>query len=196
MAEQRVWLDFELPKEVVEYEDKETKDKKSFVRTIGEEFTLSLSEKGNLLPLIQGWLGRSLTANELQSFDVCSLLGRPAFLSVVHNTAKNGSTYANIGSVSPVMEGMELPKMSHESIEIGKEQWSGESFDALPDFLKKKIQESNEFNLRKFAPAKPTSYDEIPTIQLDDDEDFMTEHQGDNMSSSAGVENTSADLPF
>lgn len=195
--QQKIWVDFELPKEVVEYEDKETKEKKSFVRTVGEEYTLSLSEKGKLLPFIQGWLGRSLTADELQSFDVCSLLGRPAFLSIVHNAAKNGNVYANIGSVSPVMEGIELPKMVHDVVEIGKEQWKGELFNSLPEFLKKKIQESNEFNIGNVAPAKPTSYDDIPTIQLDDEEKFMTEHQGDNMSDSNNPEEVRIeDLPF
>lgn len=171
VQQQKIWLDFELPKEVVEYEDKETKEKKTFVRTIGAEYTLSLSEKGKLLPLIQGWLGRSLDAQELESFDVCTLLGNPAFLTVAHTTAKNGNVYANIASIAPVMDGYVMPKSVNQAVEIGKDKWDSKEFDELPDFIKKKIEESNEMQM--IAAGR---------------REFMTQNQGDNMSQTPNVE--------
>lgn len=164
--QQKVWLDFELPKLVVEYEDNETKEKKSFVRTIGAEFTLSLSEKGKLLPMIEGWMGRSLTPDELQGFDICSLLGQGAFLAITHDTAKNGNVYANIASVSPVMDGYQMPVMVNRGIEISKADWDGPNYNTLPEFLKKKIAESNE---KKVSVTKKVQEEEIPIINLNDD---------------------------
>lgn len=180
---QKIWIDFELPKQVVEYEDKETKEKKSFVRTIGAEYTLSLSEKGKLLPLIQGWLGRSLTLEEVQGFDVCSLLGKPAFLTVSHNTAKSGKEYANIASVAPVMDGFQMPVPVNKTVEIGKAEWDGEEYKKLPDFLKEKINESNEKTVANTLGGKVVD-DEIPVIDTDKD---MTMHQGDNQADSNGA---------
>lgn len=174
---QKVWIDFELPKEVVEYEDKDTKEKKSFVRTVGAEYTLSLSEKGKLLPMLQGWLGRSLTSDELQGFDVCTLLGKPAFVTIAHQVAKNGATYANIASVAPVMEGYQMPAQVNKNIEIGKEQWGDADFHSLPEFIRKKIEESNEYQLM-VGKAKEILDSDIPTIDVEEKE--MTENQGDN----------------
>lgn len=182
VQQQKIWIDFELPKEVVEYEDKETKEKKSFVRTIGGEYTLSLSEKGKLLPLIQGWLGRSLTAEELQGFDICTLLGKPAFLNVAHQTSKGGTTFANIASIAPVMDGFVMPTPVNKIVEIGKEQWESEEFNALPEFIRKKIEESNEWQLKakhmtesqgdNQTSSLGADYDGLPTIQLDDKEEI------------------------
>lgn len=171
--QQKIWVDFELPTEVVEYEDKDTKEKKSFVRTLGAEYTLSLSEKGKLLPMIQGWIGRSLTQDELQGFDVFSLIGKGAFLTVVHTTAKNGTEYANIASVAPVMQGFTMPKSVNENVEIGKEEWEGQYFNDLPEFLQNKIKESNEWaNKENFMTTHQNDNmdDSIPTIQLEDEE--------------------------
>lgn len=180
---QKVWLDFELPKEVVEYEDEKTKEKKSFVRSLGAEYTLSLHEKGKLLPMIQGWLGRSLTNDEMQSFDVCTLLGRPAFVTVKHEEGKGGKMYANLAGVAPVMEGYTMPKMVNKIIEIGKDQWGSDDFNALPEFLRKKVEESNEWKLMNKAVRELTD-DDIPVIEPEKD---MTMHQGDNQTDSNGA---------
>lgn len=169
VQQQKIWIDFELPKEVVEYEDKETKEKKTFVRSVGAEYTLSLSEKGKLLPLIQGWLGRSLTAEELQGFDICTLLGKPAFVTVAHQTSKSGATFANIASVAPVMDGYTMPAPVNTPTEIGKEQWHGDLFASLPEFLRKKIEESNEWQMIQKVEA-------------------MTTHQGDNMTETVSMD--------
>lgn len=162
--QQKIWVDFELPKQLVEYEDKDTKEKKTFVRTVGAEYTLSLAEKGKLLPFIEGWIGRSLNEEELQGFDICSLLGNPAFVSITHDKAKNGNTYANISSVSPIMEGFVMPEAVNKLVEISKSEWDGEEYNALPDFLKKKIEESNE---RKVAQTPVNQEEEIPLVNMD-----------------------------
>lgn len=166
---QKVWVDFELPKEVVEYEDKETKEKKTFIRSAGAEFTLSLSEKGKLLPIIQGWLGRSLTSDELKSFDISSFLGKPAFITITHQTGKNGKTYANITAVAPVMDGYTMPSPVNTPVEIGKEQWHGKLFASLPEFLRKKIEESNEWRMIEFAEkaiASSGTSSYIPVVEV------------------------------
>lgn len=163
VSQPKIWLDFELPTQVVEYEDTETKEKKSFVQSLGGEYTMSFSEKGKLLPLIQSWLGRSLKGEELKSFDLSSLLGKPAFVSVSHNTAKNGNEYANISSVSPVMEGFPMPAAVHPVIEISQEKWGGKDFEELPDFLKEKIHESTEYRLQLTLDGK--TEEKIPVIE-------------------------------
>lgn len=64
-------------------------------------FTPSLNEKANFRKFLRQWFGRDLTAQELQEFDTESLIGRPAFLVVIHEEGSNGETYANITAITP-----------------------------------------------------------------------------------------------
>lgn len=65
-------------------------------------FTLSLSEKSNLRPFLEGWLGRELTDEEAQSgFDLENLLGLPALLQVIHQTSSKGQTFAFVKTALP-----------------------------------------------------------------------------------------------
>lgn len=64
-------------------------------------FTPSLNEKANLRKFLRQWFGRDLNSQELQEFDTESLIGRPAFLVVIHEEGSNGETYSNITAVTP-----------------------------------------------------------------------------------------------
>lgn len=60
--------------------------------------TPSLHEKANLRKFIKSVLGRDLTAQELQKYDVESLVGMPVHVVVVQNH-KDGEVYANIALI-------------------------------------------------------------------------------------------------
>jgi hypothetical protein len=159
---QKIWIDFEFPQYVVDFEDKDTQEKKQFVKTIGKELTLSLHEKGKLLPMIEGWLGRKLTADELVSFDVCSLLGKPALINVTHSTPNaKGKVYENIAGINPIMQGMQLVPSFNDIVEIGKGEWDA-AMGALPEFLQDKIKSSNEWMMREGDHGQ--IHDDIPVI--------------------------------
>ena len=70
-------------------------------------FTPSLNEKANLRKFLRGWLGRDLTAQELNDFDTESLIGKNAQVVVVHEH-KDGETYANIVACTPDKSGQPL----------------------------------------------------------------------------------------
>lgn len=97
----RVYISFEIPNQLKE-------DGKPY--TIGQEFTLSMNSKGNLLPFIESMLGVKLDKEASKEFDVYSLLGNTAMLNVVHSLPNaEGNVFANIKSVSPIPEGMTCP---------------------------------------------------------------------------------------
>lgn len=70
-------------------------------------FTPSLNEKSSLRKFLRGWLGRDLTAEELEEFDTETLVGRPAQLVVVQEH-KDSETYANIMACLPERSGEPL----------------------------------------------------------------------------------------
>jgi len=87
---------------------------------VSETLTLSFHEKAKLLQRIQGWLGRELSKEEMDGFDLESLIGKNCSINII----TNDKGYAKIGSVSPLMKGMKdiLP----ENVEAPK--WVAERF--------------------------------------------------------------------
>ncbi len=71
----KVKLVFEVPSQ-------ETADGRA--KTIGKTFTASLAQSANLRKALESWLGRSLTADELSTCDLDSLIGTTAKLLVSH----------------------------------------------------------------------------------------------------------------
>ncbi len=98
----RVYISFEVPDQLKE-------DGKPY--TIGQEFTLSMNSKGNLLPFIESMLGVKLDKESSKAFDVFTLIGQTALLNVIHSEANaEGNVFANIKSVSPLPKSMTCPE--------------------------------------------------------------------------------------
>ncbi|MCC5807600.1 MAG: hypothetical protein JJU00_14850 [Opitutales bacterium] len=83
--------------------DRDDEDKSRFC-VWSRPFTPSLNEKANLRKFIRQWFGRELTAQELKEFDTEDLIGKPAYLVVIHEEADNGNVYANIAAIKPHRE--------------------------------------------------------------------------------------------
>lgn len=74
--------------------------------TISKQYTLSLSRKANLKKDLEAWRGKVFTAEELKGFVLDKLIGVNCNLSVIHNETKDGKRFANISTISTLMEGL------------------------------------------------------------------------------------------
>lgn len=91
----RVYIQFELPKKKHVFDEK--KGPEPFV--IGQEFTISYSDKSNLYKFLDPWLPKGWDSKvRTYGFDFEQLVGMPARLKIVHNESK-GKVYANIQSI-------------------------------------------------------------------------------------------------
>lgn len=69
-------------------------------------FNLSLGQKTNLRAFLLQWRGFDLTADEQRiGFNVEEMVGQNALLQVIHTTVGE-RTYANIGGIMPLMDGI------------------------------------------------------------------------------------------
>lgn len=62
-------------------------------------YTVSLNEKANLRKDLEKWRGRKFSADELNGFDLESVIGAPAMLNIVHNEGDEGQVYANVNGI-------------------------------------------------------------------------------------------------
>lgn len=119
---------------------------------ISREFTYSWGSKGHLRPFVEGLGGVKLSDEDAYNFDMEALLGQPCLLNVIHEE-KEGATYANVNSASPLPKGMVAPELFNETqvIDINSTPW--DEIATLPEFIINKMMSSEEWNARKIHEA-------------------------------------------
>jgi hypothetical protein len=139
----KVRITWELPTETKVFD--EAKGEQPFV--VSKEFTLSMNEKANLRKFLESWRGKAFTEAEAAKFDITKLLGVACMLNVIHKQSKTGNTYAEISSVSALPKGLQCPPQINPNFEFSYETFTIEKFNILPDFLKDKIKQTDEYKL-------------------------------------------------
>ena len=139
----KVRLVFELPLETADF----GKGEQPF--SIGRDFTLSMHEKSGLRAFVQSWLGKAMSDSEASKFDIGTLLGKEAMVSVMHRTANTGRNYADLKGASPLAKGMTCPPQVNAAFLL---DYDSQDFDLrfkmLPEWLQNKVSSSAEFSQR------------------------------------------------
>lgn len=139
---QKIRLTWELPEELHAF--KQGEDAKPLVHS--EEYNLTMGKKSKLRPIVEGIIGTSLTDEEAYRFDAEKLLNYACLVSLKPN--KKG-TYMQVASTSPLMKGQVCKAPFNPIRKLTYEEWNQEMFDALPQFIKDKMQTSKEYKILK-----------------------------------------------
>lgn len=136
----KIMIMWEIPSERVKV------DGEDVPMTISKEYTLSISQKANLRRDLESWRGRAFTEEELKGFEVSKVAGQPCLLSVAHKLKKNGAgTYAAIQTVTKPAKGMTCDPQVHKTVIYEVEQGRDSVFNALPEWVRKKIEVCEEW---------------------------------------------------
>ena len=77
---------------------------------VSVEYTVSMGEKSNMRPFLEGWRGKAYTPAEAdEGVPLDKLEGRWALIQIGHKTSKAGKSYAIIMTAMGVPKGMALP---------------------------------------------------------------------------------------
>lgn len=163
---QKVRIGWELPEEKRVFDT--TKGEQPLV--ISKEYTLSMNEKSNLRKDLKSWRGKDFTEEEAKSFDITKLLGAPCMLNIIHNPSKSDPSkiYEQISGITPLPKGMKCPAQINKSIVLSYDNFNWELFNSLPDFLKTKIQSSEEFEAMQSPGSRNIPEPESITEPIDD----------------------------
>jgi len=137
-----VLVTWETPDERIEIPD-EAGNLVSKPRWISKTYTLSLFKKANLCVDLTNWRGRPFTEEEKAGFDLQNILGKSCMISVSHKTSGD-KTYANVTGVAGLMKGMD-PVEPEGNVNYFSIEESGPIPDHLPNWMKERIQESDEW---------------------------------------------------
>lgn len=129
------------PKILISWEllgDEKMDDGRPF--SVSNRYTLSLSEKSVLRPMLEAWRGKPFTEEEANGFDVAKVLGAYCMLTVVHNST-NGKTYANVAGVLAMPKGMPKPPAVNKDMYFNLDNGD---VSTLPEWLQKIVKASKE----------------------------------------------------
>jgi hypothetical protein len=105
-------------------------------------YTRSLGEKANLRQDLESWRGRPFTQEELNSFDLETLVGVPCMLNIVDNKGKS-----KIAAITRIPKEMQnnLPTLHNPKKIFDIKESPKEDFDALSSGIQNIIAKSPEF---------------------------------------------------
>ncbi|MFA6213520.1 MAG: hypothetical protein WC714_29050 [Candidatus Obscuribacterales bacterium] len=117
---------------------------------VSKFYTNSLNEKANLRHDLINWRGREFSPEELNKFDLQSILGAPCILSVVHN--EKGK--AKVEGVLKLTKGTVAPEAQNKPYAFWLDEFERNVFDALSDGIKAIIEKSPEYQAMMKATTK------------------------------------------
>lgn len=113
-------------------------------RVMSKEYTLSLNEKSNLRKDLQAWRGQAFTEEELEGFNVLTIMNKACQLQII-NEEKNGKNYNNISSIMALPKGMQIESLKETTIfiTINPETWS--NWEKIPKWIQDKIKKAENY---------------------------------------------------
>ena len=139
-------------------------------RVMSKEYTLSLNEKSNLRKDLQAWRGQAFTEEELQGFDLLSIMNKPCQLQII-NEEKNGKTYNNISSIMAMPKGMEVEPLEETTIFITNNSETWTNWNKIPKWIKDKIKRMvgyEESELKTYVDSLEKTEEENQEQNIDD----------------------------
>lgn len=121
-------------------------------RAISKRYTLSLHSKAQLYSDLVSWRGRDFTQDELECFDLFTILGANCLLTITH-TKKDDKTYANVASVAKLMNGMDQIKSENPPVRYYLPEDQMNIPEGVPDWMKEIIGKSEEHQMVNHAAA-------------------------------------------
>lgn len=133
----KVYLRWQIPGERVQW----TKDGVDHegAAAIGRTFTLSLSDKSNLRPVLESWRGKKFTDAELDGFDIKNVLGAACLVQVTHGAMHDGKAFAKVATVMSMPKGMPKPHQEGELLYFDADIPDSKVFAKLSKWLQEKI---------------------------------------------------------
>jgi hypothetical protein len=144
---------FEFPTKLHKFD--ENKGEEPFTLTL--RVTNSLSEKGNLRPILESWTGRQYTPEWEETFQLDKVLGWPAMVQVAHKDKENGDKFAKIITVAQVPDGLVVPPAILKPFAYSVEEGRNEKFKSLPQWIQEECNKCDEWKPKPQSEVEAAS---------------------------------------
>ena len=146
--------------ELIGKDDPKMEDGRPF--SVTQWYTVSLHEKAKLRADLEAWRGRKFTPEELEGFDLATVLNAYCMIQVVHDQT---GKYANVQSIMAYKG--EKPKPVNPNVVFDIDNPDMTVFDALSDNMKGKIMQAPEWQATQNKPL-PKQKDDVVIEDIGD----------------------------
>ena len=129
---------------------------------VSKRFTASLHEKAALRKTLASWRGRDFTKEELQGFDLGTVLGKPCMISLV-DIEKDGKNFTNIAGVMAAPRGVPVPEARTPVQHFSMDSPDWGVFATLSPRLVEQMEACPEFKRLKVPARIPVPQAPAPT---------------------------------
>lgn len=112
------------------------------------QYTFTNSPKSNLMKDLKAWL-----AVKDAEFEMDNCLGKPVSVTIEHAETEKG-TFANVTNLAGVAKGVKVKKASEPLRSLYLEEFDEEVFNELPEYLRLKIADTDEYAAATAPKAK------------------------------------------
>ena len=138
VVKHKVWINFELPTETIEY-DGEVKP-----RWYGKEYTVSAHEKSAMAALLKALDPKG--EHTARGKNAKGILGLPAMVTI----GSTGSGKAKVAGVSAVPKGMQVDALANGETFFDLDGDDLDTFNSLPKWMQERIINGVDFDQTKF----------------------------------------------
>lgn len=117
--------------------------------SVSQFYTVSLHEKAKLRADLEAWRGKKFTKEELEGFDLSTVLGAYCMIQVVHS---EDGKYANVQTIMSYKG--DKPEPVNPNVVFDIDNPNMDVFNGMSDNMKAKITSAPEWPDNKPAPAK------------------------------------------
>lgn len=105
-------------------------------------FNYSMYQNAHLCGFIEDWEARKFhSQDEADAYDLSKLIGKPAFMNIIHS---DDGKWTNIQTIGPVPEGMTAPAIKGKTIVVDQDALDKAEVDKLSDKMKETIMSAKE----------------------------------------------------
>lgn len=130
--------------------------------SVSQFYTVSLHEKAKLRADLEAWRGKKFTKEELEGFDLSSVLGAYCMIQVVHDET---GKYANVQTIMSYKG--DKPKPVNTDVLFDIDNPDTEVFESLSDNMKAKIMAAPEWKGTPAEQAAAKKEEPKPAIKPD-----------------------------
>lgn len=147
-------------------------EKRFYIKS--KDITLSLNEKAILAKYIEALLGRKVVEGDKPRNLLQEALGKPCIITVSH-TKVDDKTYANLSNVAVPMKGMNVLEAKAALTFLNYKEWDQEVFDKLPEFIRNKMIQSDEYQKMVNKVAKESEASKAAALAAEGPTEWVDE---------------------
>lgn len=132
--------------ELIGKDDPKMEDGRPF--SVTQWYTVSLHEKSKMRADLEAWRGKKFSADELEGFDLGTVLGAYCMIQVVHDQT---GKYANVQTIMSYKG--EKPAPVNPNVVFDIDEPDMDVFNAMSDNMQAKIMSAPEWNSSKQAAS-------------------------------------------